>query len=51
MTVLSNGPKPRIPKDCLTVRVEGGSAAAVFSNSPEVRVPRDYIRIVTHPSV
>ena len=39
--VFSNGPEPRVPKDCLTVTVGGGSVAAVFSNGPEVRVPRD----------
>ncbi len=49
--VFSNGPEPRVPKDCLTVGVGDGSAAAVFFNGPEVRVPRDCLRIVTHPSV
>ena len=50
MTVFFNGPEPRVPKDCLTVGVGGGSAAAVFSNGPEVPVPRDCLRIMTHPS-
>ncbi len=51
MTVFSNGPEPRNPKDCLTVRVGGGPAEAVLFNGPKARVPRDFLRIVTHPSV
>ncbi len=51
VTVFSNSPEPRVPKDCLTVRVGGGPVEAVFSNGPKARVPRDCLRIVTHPHV
>ena len=41
VTVFSNNPEPRVPRDCLTVGVGGGSAPAVFFNGPETRVPKD----------
>ena len=51
VTVFSNGPEPRVPKDCLTVGVIGGPVEAMFFNGPDTRVPRDCLRIVSHPSV